>query len=88
MLLRENGPFEVFRNARILLGVVYYKDEEDKVLRFKYEITVCIWCLSMWVGGFFAALIYFVPDVALWVMLPYVFSAASVVLDQFFGLNK
>lgn len=44
LLIKENGPFNVFGHIRAKLGV----DEEDG--SYRYEITVCYYCLSIWVG--------------------------------------
>lgn len=79
MLLLENGPWGLFREARVRLGVVY---QDDQVLRYRHELTVCVWCLSVWVGAAFAMLVWGLPDVAMWVMLPYVFSAAAIMLER------
>lgn len=49
MLLKENGPFGIFESIRSKLGV-----EEGS---YKYEITVCHYCLSVWV----ALILFFVP---------------------------
>lgn len=88
MLLNENGPFEVFRHAREMLGVQYSEFDESKVIAFKYEITTCIWCLSMWIGGFVTAGLWLWPGVFAWLLLPYVFSAFSVSWNHWHGLNK
>lgn len=51
ILLRENGPWRVFRKLRDRLGVEYYsEDNNSTVFTYKYEITICLWCLSVWVG--------------------------------------
>lgn len=87
MLLRENGPFRIFRSARESLGVTYYEgnDGHDIVLSFKYEITTCIWCLSMWVAALVGAVIYFLPQYALYLLIPHSFSAVAIFIDQYFG---
>lgn len=81
MLLNESGPFSVFRKAREALGVVYSAD--DLVVSFKYEITVCIWCLSMWVGGLVALFLYVVPSpVNMFLLAPFVFSGVAGLLSK------
>lgn len=80
MLLFENGPFKIFRRLREKLGVVYYPNSDD-VASYKYEITICIWCLSMWVGTGVTIVLLLVPW-AVWLMLPFVFSASAVILNR------
>lgn len=81
MLLHETGPFGIFRKARELLGVVY--SEDDQIVSFKYEITVCIWCLSMWIGGVIALFLYFTPyPVSIYILAPFVFSGVSGLLHK------
>lgn len=84
ILLREAGPFEVFRRLRIALGVQYVDDVDNTPMSFKFEITVCMWCASMWVGGVVALALLFLPW-AEYAMLPYVFSAFAVSWDTKFG---
>lgn len=92
MFLNENGPFKVFRRVRIALGVVYYSNDDDSdaansVLTAKYEITTCIWCLSMWVGGLVAAALWMWPGVFVWFLMPYVFSAFAVSWNHWHGIK-
>lgn len=87
MLIHENGPWRVFRRVRELLGVVYYDDDTNDVLTAKYEITTCIWCLSMWIGGAVAAVTAAHPR-AYALFIPYVYSAIAVMLDQHFGMKR
>lgn len=89
MLLLENGPWRVFRRAREALGVVYWDGTDDNtaVQDYKYEITVCIWCLSMWVGGIVAAITALHPR-AYALFIPYVYSAIAVMLDKHFGMGR
>lgn len=86
LLLYENGPFELLRRARKKLGVVYY-DDSSEVASFKYEITVCPWCVSLWIGSAVALWLRFMGDVGLgevglWLLLPLAFSAASMLMHQ------
>lgn len=91
ILLRENGPFKLFRRLREALGVVYYVEhdgsESDDIAEHRFEITVCIWCASMWVGGVIA-LVHFFFTHAEFLFLPYALSAVAIMLDDKFGINK
>lgn len=82
MLLYENGPFRMLRRLRVMLGVVYYDEHDDAVATAKYEITTCIWCLSVWVGACVGVLWLLVPVWAFWIVLPYALSACAVMISQ------
>ncbi len=81
MLLKENGPYTVFRRLREKFGVTYYPDSND-VASYEHEITVCIWCLSMWVGAGVALLYRMFGSNASWVVAPYAFSAFAASWDR------
>lgn len=81
MLLKENGPFNIFRRARQELGITYYP-ESNEIAEYKYEITVCIWCLSMWVGGFITLSYRLFGSATSWAIIPYVLSAFSASWDR------
>lgn len=74
MLLHENGPFRLFKRCRERLGVVYYPDTDD-MATYRYEITVCLWCLSMWVGGA-------VGVGKSQLLLPFAYSALAILVDK------
>lgn len=78
MLLYENGPFRLLRKMREHLGVVYYSDDAD-VATYKWELTVCMWCLSVWVGIVVAILWWL--GIAL-ILTPYALSAVVCLLDR------
>lgn len=85
MFLKENGPFRVFRQGREALGVVYDPVDEDFIVSARYEITTCIWCLSMWVGAFTALGLWLSPSLTTKLLLPYVFSAFAATWDRVLG---
>lgn len=87
MLLYENGPFRAIRRARVMLGVTYY-DDGDVVASSKYEITTCIWCISVWVGAVVGALWLLAPMWTYWVVLPLALSACAVIVSRLMGTLK
>lgn len=88
ILLRENGPWRVFRRLRVALGVTYYDDDDPKVSSFRYEITVCVWCLSVWTGSVATAILMLVPEWLQYVLFtPFAISAVCVIVDSKFGLK-
>lgn len=87
MLLMENGPYRVFRRLRELSGVVYVDDESLEVSSFKYEITMCMWCMSVWVGLALTLLQRFVPG-GRWFLLPFTYSAINSMVARQLELTK
>lgn len=85
MFINENGPFAMFLRLRRALGVTY--DIDGYVVSWKYEITTCIWCLSVWVGLVVALLLLLNPAVFMWFFLPFVFSGFAGLLDKL-SVNK
>lgn len=81
MLLTENGPFRIFRKLRERSGVVYAADDDTQIVSFKYEITTCPWCLSVWVG-LAATLLLRWSGVGRWLLLPFVCSAGSIFIGK------
>ena len=81
MFLTENGPYRVFRRIRERFGVVYVDDESLEVSSFKYEITMCMWCMSVWVGLALTLLQRFVPG-GRWFLLPFIYSAINVLVGR------
>ena len=81
ILLYENGPFAAFRRAREALGVIYASDASGEVVSYRYELTVCILCLSIWVGSGVALLLWRWPWFV-WLLLPFALSAVASVIGK------
>ena len=62
LLQIEDGPFEIFRKFRKIIGV---KEDEDDA-NFVTKLFSCIDCFSMWTGALFCGL-FFAP---LWLVGP------------------
>lgn len=88
MLLRETGPWGLIRRLRIALGVIYDREDETTLVGFRYELTVCMWCLSVWTGTIAVAIMWLVEPV--WVryvlFTPFAISAVCVMIDKHFGM--
>lgn len=78
ILLNESGPFRVFRILREKLGVMYDPHDDNVIVSYRWEITTCMYCLSVWVG---AAVTLLLKLRWRWPLLPFVFSAAAIKLS-------
>lgn len=88
MILHENGPYGLFRRLRRALGVRYDLDDENRVVSFRYEITVCMWCLSVWAGAVATLLVCLAPSwLSTALLAPFAISTVCVMLDHHFGMG-
>lgn len=91
MLLRENGPWGAFRRLRVALGVVYDPQDDTRIVAFRYEISTCMWCLSMWTGAIaglvFNYTYYEYFSIFIRFAVPFAISACCVALDHLFGMR-
>lgn len=81
ILIYENGPFQIFRRIRIKSGVVYVTDT-DEVFSYKYELFICLWCASVWVGLVTTLLMLLWPQIAPWIFMPFALSTLAILLDR------
>ena len=58
----EDGPWNIFRKFRRIIGV----KEDDDEANFITKLFACVDCFSVWIGALFCAL-YFAP---LWLVGP------------------
>lgn len=84
MFVREEGPFRIFRHFREILGISHDLHGEITIIpdRFLAQAFSCVWCLSMWVGVFWAAFWLTFPEWSLKIAIPFAFSALAVVVDK------
>lgn len=72
LIVRENGPFDVFTRVRAFVGA-----EDEGELRGFAELFSCVWCMSVWT----AMVLYLtlrVPILAIGLAA----SAAAVIIDE------
>jgi hypothetical protein len=52
MLTKLGGPFDVFKQIRMLAGI-HYNDDEVVLVENKFfaKLLECIWCTSTWVAA-------------------------------------
>ena len=72
LLLKENGPFDVFVHWRAFIGGI----------RGLEALTTCVWCLSVWVAVPVALIAY----TEYWpVLAPFALSAAAILIEERHG---
>lgn len=86
MLVREAGPFFVFKKIRELTGIAH--DPDGNVLKvpdtFFAGLLSCVWCTSVWVGALWTLEWYLSNGIMFWVAVPFSLSAGAIVFDRLF----
>lgn len=84
MLSYETGPFNIFIWFRELFGIVHDDDGKKTIVpeSFFAELLDCVWCVSVWIGGAVAIILFFYP-VLFWLLLPFALSAGAISIERF-----
>lgn len=86
MLVNEDGPWLIFEHLRLKLGLqpalgpVVRQTEPPN--QMPGSLFSCVWCISVWVAGFWLSLLLISQRVARWIALPFAFSAIACLLDE------
>ena len=56
LLVREDGPSDVFAKLRTISGVKYDKYSIPRGTNFVSSLLLCVWCTSIWIAVIIAAL--------------------------------
>lgn len=84
LFAKEDGPFDLFIKIRTWLGVVWdikSKPEGNNVIS---KGIICIWCNSIWFGGFWIVA-YLLSPMVIWLALPFAISAGAVLIECVVG---
>jgi hypothetical protein len=78
LLVLEDGPFDVFLNFRMFVGV-YALGDDMRPKTFLGKLLECVWCTSVWAGvaTFVISLTSF--KYLLW---PFAISAGAVIINE------
>lgn len=88
LLVKEDGPFDVFLKIRERAGVIVMLNTADgSTITYGdnvfSQILSCVWCASIYVGFLFAALFYLNPVWAELISLPFALSMAAILVDNY-----
>jgi len=82
LLASEAGPFDVFGRLRTLLGVRKGPDGAEYGTNELARMITCVWCCSLWVGAGWVIGYWLIPDVIVWLALPFALSAGVVIVEE------
>lgn len=83
LIVREDGPFYLFRKFRELFGIVH--DDQGPIQwpdRFMPSLLTCVWCTSLWVAVGWVVLGIFFQSTTIYIASPFALSAGAILLDK------
>jgi hypothetical protein len=83
LLVYEDGPFDCIAKLRTLAGVRYDQHNMPYGNNVLAQMLSCIWCLSIWVGLFYAVMLLYAPENVMAILaLPFAASALAIFIDN------
>lgn len=82
LLVKEDGPWDLFARLRSSAGVKFDAHSEPYAETFFGSLLMCVWCTSVWVGGFLALAFLLAASVTLILCLPFALSAFTISLQR------
>jgi hypothetical protein len=76
----EDGPGDVLEWMRYKVGVRRNEHNQRYGRNGLAQGILCPWCLSVWVGMFWATLFFVWRDGAFWMALPFALSGGAILL--------
>jgi hypothetical protein len=84
LLAREEGPWAIFEKFRHRIGVRWNQESIPEGSNMISKMILCIWCNSIWVGGFWTIANLLSPLV-IWLALPFALSAGAIFMEHVVG---
>ena len=89
MLVNEDGPFDILESFRDWLGIEYDIEGERgyNPLLPLWRTTIadlflCVYCMSLWWGIFFAILYFIHPFTSVALAVPFALSTGAIALNR------
>jgi len=84
LLIREEGPFELFVMIRKALGILH--DDSKAPIgypnTFAGKLFECSWCLSVWIAGGLTLAYIFLPSLAMYFVFWLSLSTLTILIDE------
>jgi len=81
LFAREDGPFDILKNFRILAGVTFDVSGEDVGTNWFSNGLLCVWCNSVWFSGIYV--VFITNNIADWFMHTLAFSTLVIAVESF-----
>jgi len=82
LLVREDGPWEVFARLRHAVGVRYSAANVAMGTNELAKGLTCMWCASVWIGAAFSLAFLTMPEWTFLMSLPLAMSALTVGIER------
>ena len=83
LLVREDGPFDIFAKFRRLVGVSYNEYSIPVGKNVFAKLLICIWCASVWVSLALAWASEYSVNVLRYLSISLMLSVLAILLDEF-----
>lgn len=87
LLVREDGPGDVFAKLRTFSGVRYDEHSNSYGTNILSSALTCVWCTSVWVG-FFVAFLDKPAKLHTFLQRALALSASAIIIDEVMNANK
>ena len=84
LIVNEGGPGSVFVRLRELAGITHDEDGNKLIIpdRFLAGVFSCMWCASIWIGGFWAGMAWLWPAAGLPLAMAFALSAGTILIER------
>jgi len=82
LLVREDGPFDVFAKLRMFLGVRFNQASQMYGVNVLSRGIICFWCCSMWVSLAVALFASYSVNIHTFIAAVLVLSSLAILLDN------
>lgn len=85
LIVREEGPWDIFERFRFFLGVRYDAESERYSDRMLGKLVTCVWCTSIWVSVLLFVPFSLFPNLTMLIVSPLALSALTILIERLVG---
>ena len=85
LIVREEGPWDIFARFRYWLGVRYNAQSERISETMLGQLVTCVWCTSVWVSVLFFIPYSFFPNPTMLIASLLALSALTILIERLVG---
>jgi Na+/H+ antiporter NhaC len=84
LLVREDGPFDIFAKFRKFVGVRYNEYSVQVGTNVFAKLLTCVWCASIWVSLALAWASEYSVNVLSYLGVSLILSVLTILIDEYF----
>lgn len=81
LLVKEEGPLDMFVRLRKFVGVKYDEFSEPYGTNLVSKIFACVWCMSIWLSAPATLSFILFPKFTFYASLLFAFSAVAIIVE-------